>query len=50
MHLSTIGYEGKDIQTFIALVKRESITALIDVREKPISRKKVFLRISCRKH
>ncbi len=42
MHLSTIGYEGKDIQYFIALLKREGITALIDVREKPFSRKKGF--------
>ncbi len=42
MQLSTIGYEGKDIQYFVALLKREGVTAIIDVREKPFSRKKGF--------
>jgi uncharacterized protein (DUF488 family) len=42
MILMTIGYEGLDIQTFIAELKTNGVTTLIDVRELPLSRKKNF--------
>lgn len=37
-----VGYEGRDIDTFIAYLKTFNITRLINVREIPISRKKGF--------
>ncbi|MGD1009846.1 MAG: DUF488 domain-containing protein [Candidatus Aminicenantales bacterium] len=40
--LFTVGYEGRDIDTFIGYLKTFNITRLIDVREIPISRKKGF--------
>ena len=38
----TIGYEGKDINSFIQILKKNKIKLLIDVREIPLSRKKGF--------
>jgi uncharacterized protein (DUF488 family) len=38
----TIGYEGKSIDDFITILKKEHIDVLIDVREYPLSRKKGF--------
>lgn len=38
----TIGYEGRTIDIFVEKLKRKGITRLIDVREKPLSRKKGF--------
>lgn len=38
----TIGYEDKSIEDFLARLKKHKITVLVDVREKPISRKKGF--------
>lgn len=40
--LFTIGYEGRNIDEFVSLLKENSITRLIDVREVPLSRKKGF--------
>ncbi len=40
--LFTIGYEGRDIDEFVSLLKDNGITRLIDVREIPFSRKKGF--------
>lgn len=40
--LMTIGYEGANITDFIATLKTSNVTALIDVRELPLSRKKGF--------
>lgn len=40
--LYTVGYEGRDIDSFITHLKAFNITRLIDVREIPISRKKGF--------
>jgi uncharacterized protein (DUF488 family) len=40
--LFTIGYEGKEIDEFIARLKKYKVTRLIDVREIPLSRKKGF--------
>jgi len=38
----TIGYEGKSIEDFIAILRRNDIAEIVDVRELPISRKKGF--------
>ncbi len=38
----TIGYEGRTIGLFVEKLRRRGITRLIDVREKPFSRKKGF--------
>lgn len=38
----TIGYEGKHIQEFISLLKRNNVKLVVDVRANPISRKKGF--------
>jgi uncharacterized protein (DUF488 family) len=41
-HLYTAGYEGLDIETFIARLQVEGVSSIIDVRELPLSRKKGF--------
>jgi len=46
--LCTIGYEGADIEAFIATLARHRIRMLIDVRDVPISRKKGFSKSSLR--
>ena len=38
----TIGYEGKNIEGFVAELRRFAIRCLIDVREIPLSRKQGF--------
>jgi len=38
----TLGYEGADSDQFIRVLKARGVTTLIDVRAKPISRKKGF--------
>lgn len=40
--IATIGYEGADIDDFIATLQAVGIKALVDVRELPISRRKGF--------
>ncbi len=40
--LFTVGYEGREIDEFVRLLKRHKITRLIDIRDIPISRKKGF--------
>lgn len=40
--LSTIGYEGADLEQFIAELKRAGIQQLLDVRDLPLSRKRGF--------
>jgi len=40
--VSTIGYEGTDIDAFVATLKGEGVTLLADVRAVPLSRKKGF--------
>lgn len=40
--LYTSGYEGLDLEVFINQLKANNIQYLIDIREKPISRKKGF--------
>ena len=41
-HLYTIGYEGKDVTSFINSLKENNIELLVDVRQNPLSRKKFF--------
>ena len=38
----TIGYEGADLEDFIATLKFAGVLSVIDVRELPLSRKKGF--------
>lgn len=40
--LFTIGYEGVGIENWVEILKQNGISLVIDVREKPISRKKGF--------
>lgn len=40
--LSTIGYEGVNLDAFIATLKAAKVTLLLDVRELPISRRRGF--------
>lgn len=40
--LFTVGYESMEIESFVAKLIRNGVKTLIDVREKPISRKKGF--------
>lgn len=42
MKIYTIGYEGGDIQQFVATLKKNKIKSLIDIRKNPVSRKKGF--------
>jgi uncharacterized protein (DUF488 family) len=42
MIVSTIGYEGSDLDDFIAVLRHAAIDILIDVRDIPLSRKKGF--------
>lgn len=38
MHrILTIGYEGREVQEFVSLLKDHAVTRVIDVREKPQS-------------
>ncbi len=41
-HLFTLGYEGLDIDAFVARVRSAGVQAIVDVRELPLSRKKGF--------
>lgn len=45
-HLYTIGYEGLDIDAFIARVREAGVQTILDVRELPLSRKKGFSKSS----
>jgi|HubBroStandDraft_6_1064221.scaffolds.fasta_scaffold1149502_2 uncharacterized protein (DUF488 family) len=40
--ISTIGYEGSTIESFVNALKHASIDVLIDVRDLPLSRKRGF--------
>lgn len=44
----TIGYESRDIDGFIARLKSNGVQQVIDVREKPMSRKKGFSKFALR--
>ena len=38
----TIGYEGRELDEFVARLREQQIEVLIDIREKPASRKSGF--------
>lgn len=38
----SVGYEGRDVEDLVALLKAEQVTVLLDVRLNPISRKRGF--------
>jgi len=40
--LFTIGYEGADLQDFLASLKRVGVNVLLDIRDVPVSRRKGF--------
>ncbi|MBD3277588.1 MAG: DUF488 family protein [Candidatus Aegiribacteria sp.] len=42
MTLFTIGYEGRNIEEYLDLLKRNMVTLVIDVRRNPVSRKRGF--------
>ncbi|MGN8083296.1 DUF488 domain-containing protein [Variovorax sp. 22077] len=47
-HLYTLGYEGFNIDTFIARIREIGVQLVLDVRELPLSRKKGFSKSSFR--
>ena len=49
-HLFTLGYEGLDIDAFIARIGHFGIETVLDVRELPLSRKRGFSKSSLREH
>lgn len=46
--LFTTGYEGADIETFIARLKGHAVNCVLDVREIPLSRKRGFSKTALR--
>jgi uncharacterized protein (DUF488 family) len=42
MKVFTVGYEGLDIERFLALLAQHGIDTVVDVRELPLSRKRGF--------
>lgn len=42
MTIFTIGYEGLDIDAFMALLQRHGVETVVDIRELPLSRKRGF--------
>lgn len=42
MTVFTIGYEGLDTPTFVALLKQHGVSTVVDIRELPLSRKPGF--------
>ena len=46
--ISTIGYEGADLNSFILTLKEAGVDAVLDVREFPLSRKAGFSKSSLR--
>lgn len=44
MNLYTIGYEGRTLAEYIRVLKKHSVTLVVDVRLNPMSRKKGFSR------
>lgn len=48
--LMTIGYEGANMQDFLATLKQAGVTTLLDVRELPLSRRRGFSKQALRDH
>ncbi len=49
-NLFTFGYEGLDIQAFVARLHEARVRMIVDVRELPLSRKKGFSKTALREH
>jgi uncharacterized protein (DUF488 family) len=46
VELLTVGYEGRTLPRFVSLLRENGITRLVDVRERPVSRKPGFSALS----
>ena len=46
--LYTIGYEGRDLDTFVSSLGRHQVERVVDVREIPLSRKRGFSKSALR--
>jgi len=46
--MSTIGYEGSELEDFVAVLKSAEVDLLVDVRDLPLSRKRGFSKNSLR--
>lgn len=46
--IATVGYEGKDLEDFVATLMTDGIKRLVDIRELPLSRKKGFSKSALR--
>jgi uncharacterized protein (DUF488 family) len=42
VEIYTVGYEGRSLSEFVRLLRDNGITRLVDVRERPVSRKRGF--------
>ena len=42
MNIYTIGYEGLDLDGFLALLRKHGVETVVDIRELPLSRKPGF--------
>jgi uncharacterized protein (DUF488 family) len=49
-HLFTFGYEGLDIEAFVARLQAMKVHSVVDVRELPLSRKKGFSKTAFCEH
>jgi uncharacterized protein (DUF488 family) len=50
MLLTTLGYEGSDVQTFFDVLQKNNIQVIVDIRELPISRKPGFSKTALSNH
>ena len=48
--LFTVGYQGTEIDSFIAQLRNHAINCLLDVREVPLSRKRGFSKTALAEH
>jgi uncharacterized protein (DUF488 family) len=49
-NLFTVGYQGTEIDSFIARLRNHAINCLLDVREVPLSRKRGFSKTALSEH
>lgn len=48
--LFTVGYEGRDVDSLISMLRSHAIDCLLDVREMPLSRKPGFSKSALQQH